>query len=198
MVYYTSSAKAAPLQIRTDNVATTEVIDHGTIDLKEMYDSFPSELMYEEQDPASVIAALLWLDTRYSTHQEDDKVILHPALLYFLMPVVKVIDNDRLAQLAKQVSQELLHGEEGLVDEEEVTQLATRWFTVSFLNSVEGQALLLHPILKGRKIAVRILTGDEIEQLEAADALFWAATVRADGSPIPIPVPPPSAGMKLP
>lgn len=195
MVCYISSTTTALLQIRTSRMATTEVIDHGLIDLKGMYDSFPPDLMYEEENPASVIAALLWLDTEYKTHQEGDKVVIHPGLFYFLLPTVKVIDNDELAELAAQVYRAFTDEDAPDIDEEKANRLATQWFTISFLETIDDQPLSLHPILKDRTIKVRVLTADEIDKLEAADAVFWAATVRADGSSIPFP--PPTAGMSF-
>ena len=173
-------------------MATTNVIDYGMLDedvLQAMYDSYPDNVMYEDMDIATVIAALFWLDTHYGLHQETDRVVLRPEFLACLLPTVTVTNDERLNQIAAQMRQQFRDTSVPDVDYETTMQLASEWFKVRFIDTAEGEPVPFHPIMEGKEIYIRILTSEEAAQLEAAESLFSVATVREDGSPIILPPP---------
>ena len=179
-------------------MATTNVIDYGMLDedvLQAMYDSYPDNVMYEDMDIATVIAALFWLDTHYGLHQETDRVVLRPEFLACLLPTVTVTNDERLNQIAAQMRQQFRDTSVPDVDYETTMQLASEWFKVRFIDTADGEPVPFHPIMEGLEVSIRILKDEEIAQLETTGKLFSVATVRQDGSPIV--VPPPSPGIIL-
>ena len=125
-----------------------------------------------DEDPISLVAAMLMLDQQFGLHQDDDYVLLAPGLLMWLAMMIKPVDE----ALTRAIEDE---------DEDALRRLTVENTFEALFESPEGPELTeQYPeIVRGKKIRLRVMTEEQSTKLSLL------CTVRADGTFIYCPNP---------
>lgn len=141
---------------------------HGIDDkLKELEAAIPGGLM--EDDPVSLVAAAIMLDQLFGLHQEDDYVLVQPALIMWLMMMVTPVNPEIVKAIADE-------------DDNTLTRLITETFEACFESPEGPEYTAQYPeIVRGKNVRLRVMTEAQAGQLTLL------CTMRADGTFIYLP-----------